>query len=135
MNLDFSATDAGVGLAYTRFFNGELPWTYGSSLTVPAPSDHSGDGAHKVEFQSVDKLGNVEMPQTQLVKIDTVPPGAPGVLADPDPAATNGYVGPNPTFRFRGLDSALGPAAAGHHEHERRGSLGQRRLLRSTAPP
>lgn len=107
VTLDFSATDSGVGVAYTHFIGDLAPWTYGNSLTVPALADHSTDGAHKVLYQSVDKLGNAETPQTQLVNIDTVPPTAPGVVADPDPATTGGYVGPNPTFRFRGLDSAL----------------------------
>ena len=49
-------------------------WTKGTSVTVPAPADHSGDGLHTVAYRSADKAGNVEVAQSCQVKIDTTPP-------------------------------------------------------------
>jgi photosystem II stability/assembly factor-like uncharacterized protein len=51
------------------------PWTTG--LIPPrfsAPSDHSGDGMHTVEYRSTDAAGNVEPVQSVAVNIDTVRP-------------------------------------------------------------
>ena len=51
------------------------PWTAG--LIPPrfsAPSDHSGDGMHTVEYRSTDAAGNVEPVQSVAVNIDTVRP-------------------------------------------------------------
>ena len=107
VTLNFSATDPGVGVAYTRYRRWPDPWVYGDSVTVPAPGDHSHDGVWPVQYQSVDWLAQAESPHTRLVKIDTAAPTDPGVTLSPDPALAGGFVGPDPTFRFRGLDSAL----------------------------
>jgi photosystem II stability/assembly factor-like uncharacterized protein len=70
VNLTFTAT----GVAYTEFKIGSGDWTKGTSVTVPAPADHSGDGIHTVSYYSVDNAGNTEATQSVTVKIDTTKP-------------------------------------------------------------
>ena len=43
-------------------------------MVVPAPADHSGDGAQVVSYQSCDAAGNWETAKTVTVKIDTTAP-------------------------------------------------------------
>src|SRR5439155_9701699 len=50
-------------------------------VVVLAPSDHSNDGDHSVEYRSTDKAGNVESVQTGQITIDTTAPG--GGVTDP----------------------------------------------------
>jgi len=70
----FTATDAGSGVAYTEFKLDAGAWVRGAQLSVPAPSDHSGDGLHTVLFRSADLAGNVEDAKSLRVGIDTVHP-------------------------------------------------------------
>jgi hypothetical protein len=108
VTLAFDATDAVIGVAYTRSREssgqpwGGVPWVYGDVLEVGAPADHANDGAHTVVFQSIDKLGQAETPQETVVKIDTLDPEAGEVVSQPAPV--NGYVGPDPGFRWAGHD-------------------------------
>ena len=77
VSLTFSATDdpGGSGVAYSEYsLDGGATWTEGTSLTVPAPADHSNDGIHTVSYRSVDNAGNVEATQTCQVKTDTLGP-------------------------------------------------------------
>ncbi len=61
------ATDAGVGVARTRYSLDGGPWTdYSGNLTL-------GVGEHVIQYSSVDLLGNTEEPKTYRV---TVPPPA-----------------------------------------------------------
>ena len=64
----------GSGVAYTEFTIGSGDWTKGTSVTVPAPADHSGDGIQTVSYYSVDNAGNTEEARSCQVKIDTTPP-------------------------------------------------------------
>jgi hypothetical protein len=78
-----------------------LPWLYWTSYTFDTPFDYANDGAHTVLYQSVDRLAQVEAPRRRLVKIDTRPPANPNAVG---PAEVNGYIGPNPTFRWTSQD-------------------------------
>ena len=72
VTLTFSARDTGgSGLhTITSHIDGG-PRNIGGILTVPAPSDHSGDGVHTVTWQARDWGGNAQATQTSTVKIDT----------------------------------------------------------------
>ena len=75
--LSFSASDnaGGSGVAYTEYsLDGGATWTQGTSVTVPAPADHSYDGIHTVQYRSADNAGNVESAKSCTVKIDTLGP-------------------------------------------------------------
>jgi hypothetical protein len=62
------------GLARTEYKLDGGSWTIGTSITVPAPADHSGDGTHTVTYRSCDAAGNWETAKAVTVKIDTTPP-------------------------------------------------------------
>jgi hypothetical protein len=75
VTLRFSGGDAGTGVAFSEYsLDGGATWTKGTAVTIPAPSDHSGDGVHKVLYRSTDNVGNVEKPQVGRVRIDTQRP-------------------------------------------------------------
>ncbi len=62
------------GQAAIQYKVGSGGWQTGASFTVPAPSDHSGDGVTTVSYRSRDAAGNLEATQTATVKIDTTGP-------------------------------------------------------------
>ena len=62
------------GLAKTEYKLGAGTWTSGTSITVPAPADHSGDGEHTLAYRSTDAAGNLEAARSLTVKIDTTAP-------------------------------------------------------------
>jgi hypothetical protein len=62
-------------------------WTQGTSLTIYAPADHANDGAHIVEYRSIDNAGNEEAPSTCTVRIDTLGP----VCAAKNTSVRRGY--------------------------------------------
>ena len=81
VTLQFHGSDAGSGVARTEYrvdapAGSDAAWTTGSSVTLPAPADHSGDGIHTVEYRSVDEAGNTETFHTATVRIDTRKPTA-----------------------------------------------------------
>ena len=103
--LTLGAVDAGAGVAYSRYRYKTTPWAYGTAFEIPAPSDHSNDGAWQFQYHSVDVLGQAETAKTQLIKIDTK--GAQGAVVEAIPGLVGGtYAGPNPSFRWSGLDWA-----------------------------
>ena len=68
-------SDAGSGVAGTHYAVDGGPTQDGTSVLVPAPVDHANDGAHTVEYWSVDAVGNVESPAKSCqVRIDTTAP-------------------------------------------------------------
>jgi hypothetical protein len=74
VTVHFGATDnpGGSGVAYTEYStNDGNDWTQGDSLTVQAPANHSGDGAHTILYKSVDNDLNWETATSCAVKIDT----------------------------------------------------------------
>jgi len=67
---------SGVGSTSWRLDGGG--WHTGTSVVVSAPSDHSNDGPHTIDYYSTDNVGNVETTRHATVTIDTQPPsGAP----------------------------------------------------------
>ena len=62
------------GAAMTEYKIDDGPWTSGTSVTVPAPADHSGDGVRTVRYRSYDAAGNAEAVRSSSVKIDTLGP-------------------------------------------------------------
>lgn len=69
-----SATDDASGVASTEYRIDGGPWTAGTSVTIAAPSDHSGDGLRVLQYRSTDNAGNVEATRTRYVRIDTLGP-------------------------------------------------------------
>jgi|BarGraNGADG00312_1021997.scaffolds.fasta_scaffold07307_2 Cysteine protease len=79
VTLTFKASDGKVGSSIARTEYrvdpvGAAAWQTGTSVMLPAPSDHSNDGVHTVEYRSVDNAGNTEATRTCSVKIDTRKP-------------------------------------------------------------
>ena len=70
------ATDIGLGVLWTGYrLSAVAEFVTGTSVTVPAPKDHTYDGMHIVQYRSVDKAFNWEDPLRQIrVGIDTQPP-------------------------------------------------------------
>jgi FG-GAP-like repeat len=68
----FSAWDKYSGVDYTEYsLDGGGSWTTGDQVTIPAPSDGSGDGVFTIFYRSVDVAGNVEEPRSCIVKVST----------------------------------------------------------------
>ena len=66
---------AGAGVTSTEYSVGGGAWLpYAGALDFPAPSDHSGDGAHGIRYRSTDASGLVESIQSCVVRVDTVRP-------------------------------------------------------------
>jgi hypothetical protein len=75
VTLTFTATDpGGPGVKYTDYSIDGGGWTPGTSLTIPAPTNHANDGTHTIRYSSTNNDGNVEPVQTCQVKIDTLGP-------------------------------------------------------------
>jgi hypothetical protein len=94
---------SGSGVASTSYRVDGGAWHVGTSVVVTAPSDHSNDGSHTIDYASTDNVGNVESVRHASVTIDTEPPsGAPldpgsvlagtVVLSDPSPSDTGAGV-------------------------------------------
>ncbi|WP_433945186.1 OmpL47-type beta-barrel domain-containing protein [Paenibacillus sp. SN-8-1] len=69
VTLTFSATDEGTGVARSEYRVNNGDWMAASS-----PVTLSDEGRFVVEYRSVDKAGNMEAPQTIVVRIDTQGP-------------------------------------------------------------
>jgi len=77
VTVTFSATDnpGGSGVAYTEYsLDDGTTWTKGTSVTIPAPADHSNDGSHVILYRSADRAGNIEPIRRGMVRIDTRKP-------------------------------------------------------------
>jgi len=74
VTLHLSATGVTAAVAYTTYQVGGGVWEKGTTVKVPAPKDHSGDGEITVRFYSVGTDGAVETGQSVVVKIDTKQP-------------------------------------------------------------
>jgi hypothetical protein len=106
VTLTFNASDPAPnpsGVDYTEYQIDGGSWVHGTSCTVPAPADHSGDGVVTVSYRSVDLGDNTEATKTCPVKIDTT---GPTTTAS---AAVTVKKGKKATFRFSFTD--LSPAS------------------------
>ena len=91
VTVTLSPADALSGIASTQYRVDGGAFQGGTSVSIPAPVDHSNDGAHAVEYRSTDNAGNVEPLQTTTVRIDTTLPA--GALTAPvNGAHVNGAV-------------------------------------------
>ncbi len=54
VTVSFTATDAGCGVASTHYRVDDGTWMIGTSVTIPAPANGSGDGIHAIDYYSVD---------------------------------------------------------------------------------
>ena len=61
----------------------------GTSVLVPAPIDHSGDGVHTITYRSRDAVGNLEADRTATVLVDTLAPVTRDDIAAGPPAHTD----------------------------------------------
>ena len=91
VTVTLSPSDALSGIASTEYRVDGGAFQNGTSVLVPAPADHSNDGAHLVEYRSTDNAGNVEPLRSATVRIDTELPSG-GVTAPPAGAHVNGNV-------------------------------------------
>ena len=71
VTVTLSPADALSGIASTQYRIDGGAFQGGTSVTIPAPADHSNDGAHTIEYRSTDNAGNVEPLQPATVRIDT----------------------------------------------------------------
>jgi hypothetical protein len=74
VSLSFTASDKGSGMAFSKVKLDRGPWRKATTLKIPAPADHSGDGSHTISYRSTDKVGNLEQTRSCRVMIDTSPP-------------------------------------------------------------
>ncbi len=64
-----------AGVAYTEYSrDGGATWTQGGTFAIPAPVDHSGDGAQQTLVRAADAAGNVAPARVVTVRIDTRKP-------------------------------------------------------------
>ncbi len=106
VTVSLTAVDEGSpasGVWATSFKLDDGEWTTGTSVTLPAPGDHSGDGLHRVSYRSVDAVGNRERDRSIQVNIDTLGPST-------RTRSASGRVRRPLTLRFR-VDDALSPHA------------------------
>lgn len=75
-----AATDAGSGLASIRFRLDGGAWT---DYTGPFTLAGSSQGLHVLQYDAIDRLGNLEDPNVRTVQLDDTPP-----LADAGPDST-----------------------------------------------
>jgi hypothetical protein len=91
VTVTLSPADALSGIASTQYRIDGGAFQGGTSVAIPAPADHSNDGAHTIEYRSTDNAGNVEPLQTATVRVDTTLP-AGALTAPANGAHVNGTV-------------------------------------------
>jgi photosystem II stability/assembly factor-like uncharacterized protein len=62
------------GLAGTEYSIDGGSWTSGTTVTIPAPHNHTNDGLHIVNYRSCDAAGDLETPKAFCVAVDTLGP-------------------------------------------------------------
>jgi chitinase len=72
---------SGSGVASTSYRVDGGGWQSGTSVVVLAPSNHSNDGSHTIDYFSTDNVGNAEAVRHTSVTVDTQSPT--GTPADP----------------------------------------------------
>jgi Chitobiase/beta-hexosaminidase C-terminal domain/Bacterial Ig-like domain len=68
-------TSSGVDHTYYKV-DSAATYSTGTTVTIPAPGDHSNDGTHTITYYSTDKAGNTETTHTFTVKTDTAAPSS-----------------------------------------------------------
>jgi hypothetical protein len=98
VEVTLTAVDAGSppsGVRTTKYRIDGGGWLTGVHFAIEAPSNHSNDGVHAIEYYSVDFLGNTEVTKSTEVRIDTVVPDTDALL-DGEPAARVSQAGAVP---------------------------------------
>ncbi len=103
LTVNFSAVDALSGVQTTYYTVDGGAQQSGTSAAI------STEGVHTVQFWSVDKAGNAEVPQSVTVKLDRTAPMISGA-ATTSPNASGWYSGPV-TIRFTCGDALSGIAS------------------------
>ena len=103
-DVTLGATDSGSGVAQTYYI------LDGGAQQTGTIAPVAGEGAHTLQFWSVDKAGNVEAPQTQTFLIDL---HAPTINATRTPANSNGWNSGDVTVTFTCDDPALADGKPG----------------------
>src|SRR5207247_514863 len=104
VTVTLAATDASSGVATTEYkIDGAGSFTTGSTVSLPAPADHSNDGPHTITYRSTDTAANVETSKTATVRIDTTAPST----ADDAPA---GWRNTAVTVHLTATDASSGVA-------------------------
>ncbi len=73
----------GTGIAATEYAIDAGAWVSGTTVKIPAPTNHSWDGIHVISFRSRDNAGVIEETQTCRVRIDTAAPACTWVSCLP----------------------------------------------------
>lgn len=105
-----TASDDASGVASTRYQVDGAAEETGTTVSIPAPADHSDDGIHAITYYSIDNAGNVEAPHQISVKIDTTPPSVSGVPTTTPNA--NGWYDGAVTIHWTCSDSGSGLSAS-----------------------
>ena len=104
VQVNLSASDQLSGVqSLTYALDGGTPVTVSGSTASVAVS---GDGTHTVVYSATDNAGNQSTPQTQTVKIDSVPPTISGAPTTAPNAA--GWYNSNVTIHWTYSDNAGG---------------------------
>ena len=74
VTVTLSVNETGSGVASTVYRVDGGSFQSGTSISIPAPADHSNDGVHTIEYRSTDNAGNVEPLRGATVRIDTTLP-------------------------------------------------------------
>src|SRR5204863_371013 len=82
VTVNLTGNDAGSGVNVTEYsVDGNVTYTVGTSVVIPAPADGSNDGSHTIAYFSVDNAGNIETVKSATVLIDATPPACPSCSA------------------------------------------------------
>ena len=103
-DVTLSATDSGSGIDQTYYILDGAKQQTGASVAV------AGEGAHTLQFWSVDKAGNVEAQQSQTFLIDLTPPT---IHSTRTPANAHGWNNGNVTVNFTCDDPTLADGKPG----------------------
>lgn len=95
VSLAGSDNAGGSGVASTEYSLDGAAWTPGTSIPLPAPTDHSGDLLHTILYRSADADGNLEADKTLKVGIDTRKPTTKA------PSAATARRGYSATLKYR----------------------------------
>ena len=74
VTVTLSITETGSGVASTSYRVDGGSFQSGTSISIPAPANHSNDGVHTIEYRTTDDAGNVETLRSATVRIDTTLP-------------------------------------------------------------
>jgi hypothetical protein len=72
VHLEATDGESGIAATYASVDGGAFQAT--TTVTISAPADHSGDGAHTLSYYSVDGAGNVEATRSVVIVVDTTSP-------------------------------------------------------------